>query len=206
MADTCSSWSFGGTTSKEISCAWLLTWTCAFEFLLQVELISKTIFGSCRVHHGKEKNLKNKERIGTWKLESVSIWTRWSDLHIINYRLREDCKHIAIGLFVICSLRQLQRSAGGARTDRQRRVRRRGGRRGSRAAWLYTGGVRRRRHIGRGTSGRRVHWATCVQAARCAQQGRKDVQEARGFNTWRQRARRRRVIHVCEGFFDDLCQ
>ena len=47
-----------------------------------------------------------KERIGTWKLESVSIWTRWSDLHIINYRLREDCKHIAIGLFVICSLRQ----------------------------------------------------------------------------------------------------
>jgi len=145
-------------------------------FLLQVELISKAIFWKLPCTPRKRKNLGNKER-------SVSIWTRWSDLYIINYRLREDCKHIAIGLFVICSLRLLQRTAGGARTDRQRRVRRRGGRRGSRAAWLYTGGVRRRRHIGRGTRGRRVHWATCVQAARCARRGHKDVQEACGFNT-----------------------
>ena len=58
-----------------------------------------------------------------------------------------------------------------------------------------------RRYTGRGTRGRRVHWVMYVQAARCAQRGRKDVQEAHGFNTSRLRARRRRVVHVCEKFF-----
>ena len=68
-------------------------------------------------------------------------------------------------------------------------------------AWLCTGGVRRQRHIGSSTRRRRVYWAMCVQAARCTWRGRKDVQEAHGFNTSRLRARRRRVVHVCEKFF-----
>jgi len=66
-------------------------------------------------------------RIGTggnWSLFLFGLWS--SDLHKTKEKSMRDCIE-AIVLFVNWCLRQLRRTVGGARTGRQRHVRRRGG-------------------------------------------------------------------------------